>query len=241
MEWFETWFDSEYYHKLYQHRNDQEAEIFITNLLQHLQLSVGDNVLDLACGKGRHSIFLNKKGFRVTGVDLSSNSIQAAKKSKNASLDFLVKDMRESFAENKYDAIFNLFTSFGYFSSTSENLKVLNNIEKMLTEKGVFVIDFMNTTKVINGLIPKEEKLIDGTTFHISRRVENGNILKQIDFSDNKKDYSFQEKVQALSITDFKELIANTNLKIDFIFGDYNLGSFDENTSDRLILLGSKK
>ena len=63
MEWFETWFDSEYYHKLYKNRDDKEVEQFINNLINNLQLNLEANILDLACGKGRHSIFLNGKGF----------------------------------------------------------------------------------------------------------------------------------------------------------------------------------
>lgn len=241
MSWFETWFDSEYYHKLYQSRNDDEAEFFITNLLRQLNFKPNDSILDLACGKGRHAVFLNEKGFNVTGVDLSENSINSAKSKENDSLKFMVKDMRDAFTENEFDGIFNLFTSFGYFDSTSENLKVLNSIETMLKKDGVFVIDFMNANKVINSLVVSEDKTIDNLTFHISRKVENGNIIKQIEFTDNDQSHSFQEKVQALFLDDFKTLLDKTNLKIDSIFGDYNLNPFDEVNSDRLILVGSKK
>src|SRR5690554_744393 len=81
--WFETWFDTSYYHILYQNRDFVEAERFITNLLAFLKLPAGSNCLDLACGKGRHSVFLNKHGLKVTGVDLSENSINEAKTFEN--------------------------------------------------------------------------------------------------------------------------------------------------------------
>jgi len=240
MEWFETWFDSEYYHKLYKNRDGVEAERFINNLISHLKLPVESNVLDLACGKGRHSFFLNQKGFITTGVDLSPNSISCANQFKNNTLHFEVKDMRESFCKNEFDAIFNLFTSFGYFDSKTENLKVLIAIEDMLKESGVFVIDFMNAKKVIDNLVENETKTIDDIGFKLSRFYRNGNIEKHIDFNDKNEAFHFEEKVQALFLKDFEMLINQTNLKIDSIFGDYNLNAFNEDISDRLIIVGRK-
>ncbi len=240
MEWFETWFDSEYYHKLYINRDYEEAEQFITNLITNLKLDLKSNILDLACGKGRHSIFLNKIGFKTMGVDLSPKSIAFAKKFNNANLRFEVRDMRESFCEDQFHAIFNLFTSFGYFESKTENIKVLKAIESMLKKNGVFVIDFMNTNKVISNLVNEETKFIDQINFRLKRAYENGNIVKTIDFTDKEKDFHFTEKVQALFPEDFQSLISQTNLKIDSIFGDYNLNPFDREVSDRLIIVGRK-
>ena len=240
MEWFETWFDSEYYHKLYKNRDNEEAEKFINNLISNLQLKSNANILDLACGKGRHSIFLNNIGFKTMGVDLSPKSIASARKFNNPNLRFEVRDMRESFCENQFDAIFNLFTSFGYFESKTENIKVLKAIENMLKNNGVFVIDFMNSNKVIGNLVEEEIKFIDQINFQLKRTYINGSILKSIDFTDKEKDFHFTEKVQALFLEDFQYLISKTNLKIDSIFGDYNLTPFDRELSDRLIIVGRK-
>ena len=64
-EWFGEWFDSPYYHVLYKHRNEDEAKAFIDHLITYFQFSENDLIQDLACGKGRHAIYLNKKGFDV--------------------------------------------------------------------------------------------------------------------------------------------------------------------------------
>jgi 2-polyprenyl-3-methyl-5-hydroxy-6-metoxy-1,4-benzoquinol methylase len=77
--WFRTWFNSPYYHKLYQQHNDQEAWEFISRLVDYLQIPITEEVLDLACGKGRHARSFNKLGYQVTGLDLSEESILAAK------------------------------------------------------------------------------------------------------------------------------------------------------------------
>lgn len=240
MEWFEEWFDSKYYHVLYKNRDDKEAQSFIDFLLEEVKLEKNAKVLDLACGKGRHSLYFSNLGYNVTGVDLSANSIEIAKQNENNSLSFAVKDMREPFEEDHFDLVANLFTSFGYFDDINDNLKVLKSIETMMNEEGRFVIDFMNAEKAIKSLIPSEEKEIDGVNFKINRKLENGYIIKDISIDDNGKKFQYQEKVQALTIDNFKELISKTDLVVDNFYGNYSLCKFDADVSDRLIIIGRK-
>ena len=164
--WFASWFDTPYYHILYKDRDYEEAQLFMDNITQYLNLPEDAKILDLACGKGRHSIYLNKLGYNVTGADLSENSIAEASKYSNEKLHFTVHDMREPFDE-KFDAIFNLFTSFGYFESDDDNLITLKAIHESLSEFCFAVIDFMNVYKVINDLVPHEVKTVEGIDFHI--------------------------------------------------------------------------
>lgn len=239
-EWFEEWFDTTYYHKLYSDRNFDEAEAFIKVLSKHMNLSPNSYILDLACGKGRHALQLNQLGYKVKGVDLSANSIQGASKNCNENLEFSVADMREPLNE-KFDAVYNLFTSFGYFNSTKENLKVLNAISIMLKPGGKFVIDFMNCDKVIANINPQETLRKEGIDFHISKKIENDQIIKSIEFNDKNESFKFEERVQALTKNDFEKLISQTDLKIEETFGDYLLSPFDNKQSDRLIIIGSKQ
>ncbi len=240
-DWFASWFDSPYYHLLYRNRNDAEAQMFIDHLLTQLQIPAGATALDLACGKGRHSIYLNQQGLHVTGVDLSPQSIAHANQSANPHLSFFVHDMRKVFKPNAFQYIFNLFTSFGYFDHTNDNLEVMHAIEQGLTTNGTLVLDFMNAQKAINTLVPKEEKVVGNITFRIQRKVVNNCIVKQIDFTDNGKDYQFEERVQALQLKDFQKLINATELQIIHTFGSYRLEPFHSETSDRLILIAKKQ
>ena len=185
-DWFESWFDTEYYHILYKERNDEEAQLLMDNLTQYLNLPEEARILDLACGKGRHAIYLNSLGYDVTGIDLSENSITEASAYANEKLHFKVHDMRET-CDEKYDAIFNLFTSFGYFDDDADNLKTLKAIHNSLTETGFAVIDFMNADYVIDNLVPEEIKTVDGIAFHIKRTYEDGYIFKEISFEDKGK------------------------------------------------------
>ena len=234
--WFASWFDSPYYHILYKERNYREAQIFMDNLTQYLNLPEHAKVLDLACGKGRHAIYLNQLGFDVVGVDLSENSIAIANKNANATLHFEVHDMRQPF-EEKYDAIFNLFTSFGYFACDSDHLKTLIAIKESLSDYGFGVIDFMNVTQVIANLIPAETKTVDGIDFHIKRFHIDGYIYKEIDFEDQGEKYHFTEKVRAFTLQDFQELMTEAGIYLLDIFGDYKLKKFHKTDSERLIMI----
>lgn len=234
--WFVKWFDTQYYHILYKDRDYQEAGMFIDNITSYLNLPENAKVLDLACGKGRHSVYLNKLGFEVTGADLSENSINQAQKNKNETLHFVVHDMREPF-EQKFDAIFNLFTSFGYFDNDQDNITTLKAIKESLSEFGFAVLDFMNVEKVIPNLVASEVKTIEGIDFHINRRFENGYIYKDISFEDNSEEYNFIERVKAFKLEDFEQMMEESGIYLLDVFGDYKLGKFQKNTSDRLIMI----
>ncbi|MEC4003829.1 class I SAM-dependent methyltransferase [Flavobacterium sp. SUN052] len=234
--WFASWFDTRYYHILYKDRNYREAQIFMDNLTHYLNLPEKAKVLDLACGKGRHSIYLNQLGFDVIGADLSENSIAEANKNANATLHFEVHDMREPF-EAKFDAIFNLFTSFGYFENDADNLKTLVAIKNSLSEYGFAVIDFMNSNQVIANLVPEEIKTVDEIDFHIKRYVKDNHICKEIDFEDKGEKYHFTEKVKALTLDDFQDIMNEAGIYLLDTFGDYKLKKYHKNTSERLIMI----
>ena len=231
------WFDSDYYHVLYKHRDYNEARNFIDNIVKYLDLKKGSKILDLACGIGRHSIYLDKIGFKVVGTDNSPNNIKKAKASQNQSLSFIQMEMIDD-TNHKYDGIFNLFTSFGYVNH-DYNLKTIKNIERQLKDNGTVIVDFMNTLFVKNNLVTEETKVIDDFSFKIKRRSDGKHIYKEIKFND-KKDYFFQEKVMDLSLNDFQKYLERYNLKIIKKFGDYNLNEFDLKNSKRLIMVIKK-
>jgi len=239
-EWFSEWFNSPYYHVLYKNRDEKEAEYFLTNLINYLKLKPQQHIIDLACGKGRHSIFLNQAGLKVTGVDLSENSIEFAKLYENANLKFNVSDLRNLPYQNEFDVALNLFTSFGYFNCEQTNIDVLFQIKKALKPNGILLIDFFNAVKVLNNLVVDESKTIDGIHFKITRLVKNGLLIKTIAFHDLGIDYLFHEKVQVLNLNHFESMLKHAGFSLINTFGDYQLNGFVKNESDRLILLAQK-
>lgn len=240
-EWFDEWFDSPYYHILYQHRDYDEAKQFLDTLIDYFGIKPGHKVLDLACGKGRHAIYLNKKGFDVVGVDLSEQNIEYARQYENERLKFDIHDMREVYTEEEFDFVLNMFTSFGYFDSEDENEQAICSAAKSLKPGGSFLIDFLNPYRVINNLVPEEIKTIEGITFDIKRHLSaDGYIVKNIHFTDKGKEYNFEERVKAIRRNEFLDYFRKADLKLLKIFGDYDLNEYDPEKSERMIFVTQK-
>ncbi len=234
--WFTSWFDSPFYHTLYKDRDAAEAQVFMDTITHYLNIPAGGSILDLGCGKGRHARYLNKIGYDVTGVDLSENNIAFAKEFENHRLRFKVHDM-SNYLGKQFDAVFNLFTSFGYFEKYADNLNTLKAIKASLNETGFGVIDFMNTDYVIANLVAQEVKVVDGIEFYLKRYEDNGYIVKDITFTANDVDYSFHERVRAFSLADFEVLFEQANIDLLDVFGDYKLNKYIANSSERLVMI----
>lgn len=245
--WFEAWFNSPYYHLLYDHRDEQEARRFISKLIAHLNPPAGSKMLDLACGKGRHAAQLAEYGYEVTGLDIAEDSILAARRQYNSPrLQFDVHDMRKPlpFPQEHFDYVFNLFTSFGYFETEAEHLQTLHNIAYSLKSGGTFVMDFMNAEKVIAKLVPEEQIQKKGLLFHIRRwQDEAGYINKEIRFTppESTTPLCFTERVRAYRKDELKDMLAQAGLPLRETFGNYELQPFNPAQSDRCILLAEKR
>ena len=238
--WYRSWFNSPYYHILYSNRDHQEAEFFIDNLVKYFNLKENDKVLDACCGKGRHSIYLNKNGVDVTGIDLSSESIAFAKQFENEHLHFYEHDIRNILFSNNFQYVFNLFTSFGYFKRENEDIKAIKAFAKSLKPGGILLIDFLNVEQISNNLNPNDEKHIDGILFKIQKKIENGMITKKINFVDSEQHYEFKEEVKALRLKDFKRYFEFAGMELIEVFGCYHLSKFNIDNSERLIMIAKK-
>lgn len=234
--WFEDWFNTPYYHVLYKDRDKREAQLLIKNLLHKLQPASSAHFLDLACGRGRHAIFLNSLGHTVTGLDLSESNIAYAQTYASDTLHFAQADMRKPYGEHAYDYIFNLFTSFGYFSNWEENQQVANCMAKALKPGGTLVLDFMNVNKISLGLVEEEQRQVGDICFKINRHIGAESVIKSIHFHHHGLDYAFEEKVQLFTLEDFEKLFAAAGLVISEIYGDFDLSAFDARNSERLLL-----
>lgn len=239
-EWFYNWFNSPYYHLLYNKRNGAEAEYFINNLIACINPRPGARLLDIACGRGRHAVYLNKKGYRVTAFDLSVQNIRFARKFENDALHFFVHDMRMLYYNNYFDAAFNLFTSFGYFTTEEEHISSLQGFNRALKPGGLLVLDYFNSHKVVKNKIADEVKTVKGLDFHIHKNIEGDKIIKTIKFEDGGKSYDFREAVSLFDTVDFERLFSKSGFMVINKSGTYGLDNFDAETSDRLIFICKK-
>jgi cyclopropane fatty-acyl-phospholipid synthase-like methyltransferase len=246
MSWYKKWFNSPLYEKLYANRNEEEATFLADFIEKIIPKSKYPEILDLGCGRGRHSITFAKRRYNVTGIDLSEKAIETAiTKSDSERLDnthFEIRDMRDPI-DKKFDAIVNLFTTFGYFLDDDENRNVLKSASEMLRKDGIFILDYLNAVKVKKEINPTETGKIDDMDYTIKRKIADGMVFKSITFSHSSysEPVTFSERVKLYELHWFEENLATTGFEITDVFGDYRGNSFDETESPRLLIISKKR
>lgn len=240
--WFKDWFNSPYYHQLYFHRDIIEAAAFIDKLLEHLKPAENSRMLDVACGKGRHSIQLASRGFDVTGIDLSGDSIDEALIHAAENLHFYRHDMRLPFWINYFDYAVNLFTSFGYFASRREHDNAVRTVAQSLRIGGYLVMDYLNVHYAEDHLVHKKELELEGVNYFIVKWFDEDHFFKKIIVEDDElsEPLEFTEKVAKFTLGDFTDMFAYQGLQILEVFGDYQLAPYDVRKSPRLIMIARK-
>lgn len=240
--WFRDWFNSPYYHQLYFKRDDKEAAAFIDNLISYLKPAPNSTMLDVACGRGRHSIQLAGKGFDVTGIDLSDDSINDALQYETETLHFYKHDMRLPFWINYFDYAFNFFTSIGYFKTRREHDNAIRTIAQSIKREGVFVMDFLNVHYAEDHLVHQSEKEIDGINFIITKWYDETHFYKKIVVEDDSQQEPlvYTERVAKFSLGDFTEMFAYQGLQMQEVFGDYSFSNYDVKRSPRMVMIAKK-
>lgn len=240
-DWYENWFSSAFYKILYRDRDEYEAEQFVETLIKHLQPLPGSLMLDIACGEGRYARQLADLNFDVTGIDLSYQSIRHAQESERDNLHFYVHDMRFPFYINYFDYAFNFFTSFGYFASDRDHVMAAKSFASGLKKNGLLVIDYLNVAHVLNHLVPEERVEKGGCVFDIKRSFTGRHIIKDIIVTDREGvQHHYAERVVAFSLSDFLQIFKKANMKLVGTYGDYRLGAYNPEDSQRLIMIFKK-
>jgi len=246
MSWFEDWFDSPLYEFLYAYRDEEEANQLADLIENHISPETYPEVVDVGCGRGRHSRSLAERGYSVTGFDLSPKAIEKARKiadeRKLSNVRFLINDMRTPLPET-FDAAVNLFTTFGYFIDEQENVKVLKSVRAMLKPNGLFLIDFMNAKKVEQELKAEEHGVHKGIEYSIRRYIQDGCVYKEIQFKGEVIDgmRTYTERVRLFDKEWFIQKLNQTGFSPLKIWGDYSGKPFDEANSPRLIILSRRE
>jgi SAM-dependent methyltransferase len=146
-DWYDGFFERDYLEQVALSIPEEQTTQNVDFLLEKLQLDEGARVLDLACGHGRIALELARRGYRVTGLDLSPRSLQFAREragSEGLDIEWVEADMREIPPGAEFDAIVNVFTAFGYFEEEAENQRVLDGVARALAPGGAFLIDVIN-------------------------------------------------------------------------------------------------
>ncbi|MCF8217150.1 MAG: class I SAM-dependent methyltransferase [Chlorobium sp.] len=242
--WFAEWFDHPLYLEVYSHRDSAEAARCINTIIERTQPGnhrpSSINVLDIACGAGRHAIEFARLGYCVTGNDLSPYLLDTARKeahSCNAELSFTCCDMRHLPAENSYDLIVQLFTSFGYFDSEEDDRRVIRNVSNLLNRNGWYVLDLINPLYLRRNLVPVSLRTVSGLDVREERTLEQNRITKKITIMPPVGEaLQFVESVRLYTKEEITTMLAETDLKLDFIAGDYTGAPFNSEHSPRMML-----
>ena len=242
-DWFKDWFNTSEYLDVYKHRNEKDAESHIQLILNNVPVKFGADILDMACGAGRHSIILARKNFYVTGVDLSGNLLSVARESaekENLKINFIQSDIREYQTEKKFDLILNLFTSFGYFETDQENFSILKKAYDFLKPNGYFILDYFNIEFLKNNLVELSKDEIKDEQVIQRRKIENGRVVKQISILVDGKLKEYEESVKMYSDIELVDELRHIGFDIVKTFGDFLGSMFNKFESERLILICKK-
>ena len=183
MPWYDDWFGSDAYALVYGHRDEAEAARTIDLVARIADPAPGARILDVGCGRGRHSRMLARRGYDVTGLDLSPASIAAARaqaKAEGLGVTFRVGDMRTPVAAAAFDGVVNLFTAFGYFEVEAEHQRAVDAMAAALRPGGWLVQDYLNAPHVRATLVPEDERTEQGVHIRQRRRIADGRVNKTI-------------------------------------------------------------
>jgi 2-polyprenyl-3-methyl-5-hydroxy-6-metoxy-1,4-benzoquinol methylase len=242
-EWFKDWFASEEYLDVYSHRNAEDTDNLIKLILSEIEIIENANVLDAACGAGRHSVKLAEIGYNVTGFDLSETLLNIAIKvaaDRKLNINFVRADLRTFFTDVKFDLVVNLFTSFGYFHTDEENFAFASNAFKMLNKNGFYILDYLNKNYLEENLVGTTEKIFEDKQILERRSISGGRVIKKITINKENENSEFIESVKLYS---YDELLSNFESigyrKIN-VFGDYHGKEFQKESSERCIIIFQK-
>ena len=215
------------------------------SILKMMDLKPKSKILDLCCGYGRHSIEFAQRGFQVTGYDLSDFFIEKAKKDSSdlgLKIEFVRGDMRRLPFDNQFDAVVNIFTSFGFFDKESNDLKVTKGVSRALKKGGLFLLDLKNREYVIRNFqrrrwrqqedfIMLEDNFFDLFTsrWELTRTLlfENG----------RKKEDSFS--LRMYTFTEILDLLKKSGFILESVYGDFDFREYSLD-SPRMILISRK-
>jgi SAM-dependent methyltransferase len=245
--WYVDFFRADYLN-VYGHMFTAErAEKESSFVARALDLQPGASILDLCCGQGRHSVQWAKRGFKVTGLDLNPDYVQLAQQAAAAnqvSIETVAADMREIPFENKFDAIVNMYSSFGYLESEAEDLRVLQSAARALKAGGLLLLDMLNREWAIDNYIQNDWHTgADGTLYVERRDLDLATSRMHVHFivvdPNGSRRESIGHNIRLYTLTETTRLLARVGFEVTGVYGGFEGETYAIGTR-RMIMVARK-
>lgn len=241
-EWYRAFFGEDYIRVDW--HTDTQAEV--EGIERMLGLKPGERILDVCCGYGRHAIPLASRGYDVTGVDLSEAMLrhaQADARTAAVRVSWVQADARELPFGEHFDGALNLFTAFGYFAREGDNIRVLQEIARVLVPGGLFLLDTVNHDFLVRHFQPQSWYNRDGVVLleqrqfdPVESRVEGIWTLVEPDGSQR----SYPHSIRVYTFAELRMWLSLVGLDVREVFGGYRGEGLDWD-APRMVIVSEKR
>jgi SAM-dependent methyltransferase len=230
----------------------ENTKLEVDFLIDVMQLSGTEKILDLACGYGRHSIELAKRGFSVVGIDITSDYINEAKRLSlidNLNIDFICSDLRDISYKNEFDVVLNIADgAIGYLEDDLENIKIFDLISSSLKNGGKHFMTICNADHA-EKYFPKRHwdignKTVSLLEFHWDRKTRRmlygrWNII----FGEpavKPESLDAHLSIRLYSFIEITNILKDRNMKIIKTFGNFHKDITISNRNIEMLLYSQK-
>ncbi|HNS19338.1 MAG TPA: class I SAM-dependent methyltransferase [Sedimentisphaerales bacterium] len=218
------------------------APVEVEQILRLLAIEPSQHVCDLCCGVGRHAVELAKRGFAVTAVDRTRRYLHAARshaRDAGVKIEFVHEDMRQFSRLGAFDAVLNLFTSFGYFKTPGEDRQVIENIHRSLKPGGKLLIDVIGKEILARIFRARDWRPVGNAMMLEERRVINdwgGIESRWVMVKDGRQqEWLFSHRIYAA--TELRGLVESCGFQDVAVYGSLSGTPYDEK-AERLVVAG---
>ncbi len=240
--WYDLAFKREYL-RVYAHRNEAGARAEADFIMAKSGPEASGRILDIACGAGRHLVWLGGQAELAVGLDRSEELLSEAGRrldQAQVAAELTCADMRLLPFAEEFTCVTLLFTSFGYFATNQENLSVIAQAGGVLKSGGVFWLDYMNDVYVRRTLEPFSRQSDGELVIEQRRRItDQGRVEKEIRIIGENTERCMNESVRLYSREEVEEMFGRCGLSIAGVWGDFQ-GQQQSSDSPRLIIMGRK-
>lgn len=245
--WYVDFFRRDYlnvYGHMFTAERAEKESAFVASVLE---LKAGAQVLDLCCGQGRHSVELAKRQLLVTGLDLNPEYLELAQQAAAAGkvkIETIAADMREIPFEGKFDAIVNMYSSFGYLESEADDVRVLESAAKALKTGGRLLLDMLNREWAIDNYIQNDWHTgADGTLYVERRDLDLATSRMHVHFivvdAKGGRRESIGHIIRLYTLTEMTRLLERVGMRTTAVFGGFEGEEYGIGTR-RMIVVAQK-